>query len=69
MPRTHPTTGDCSHPSTVSVITGGVERVICEDCGDVTLRYESMICGDVTRSQFSRRTDSLRSGEGTHPPG
>lgn len=59
MPRTHPRRRDCAHAKTVSVITDGLERVICEDCGLLTIRYESMISGDVSRSQFSRRADRL----------
>lgn len=46
----------CSHQSTVTVITGGLERVICEDCGHVTIRYE-LISGDLDRSMFSRDAD------------
>jgi hypothetical protein len=29
-----------------------LENVICELCGDVTLRYEPMASGDVERSAF-----------------
>lgn len=47
----------CTHRSTVSVISGGVERVICEQCGDMTIRYESMISGDVDRKAFARRSE------------
>ncbi|HUG08291.1 MAG TPA: hypothetical protein VMP13_05280 [Acidimicrobiia bacterium] len=47
----------CCHEQTVSVISDGVEREICEDCGNVTVRYESMISGSVSRSAFSRRAD------------
>lgn len=59
MPVTHPSARDCSHQSTVSVIADGLEEVICEDCGQVTIRYESMIRHDVERSQFTRRADVL----------
>lgn len=48
----------CSHLSTVTVVSAGLERVICEDCGDVNIRYESMISGDVDRSKFSRDADA-----------
>jgi hypothetical protein len=46
----------------VTVISDGLERVICETCGQVTLRYESMISGDIQRSQFSRLADRLQAG-------
>ena len=54
---------DCSHQSTVTVVTGGMGRVICEACGDVTIKSESMISGDLDRSKFSRDADST---EGHH---
>ena len=56
----------CSHQSTVTVITGGLERVICEDCGHVTIRYESMISGDLDRSMFSRDADLVDVKVGAH---
>jgi hypothetical protein len=62
MPRTHPRRGECEHAQTVTVISDGLERVICETCGQVTLRYESMISGDIQRSQFSRLADRLQAG-------
>jgi hypothetical protein len=59
VPRTHPRHRDCTHAETVNVISDGLERVICEQCGHVSIRYESMISGDVRRSQFPRRADQL----------
>ena len=56
----------CSHQSTVTVITGGLERVICEDCGHVTIRYESMISADLDRSKFSRDADLVDVKVGAH---
>jgi hypothetical protein len=47
----------CHHRQTISVISDGVEREICEGCGNVTVRYESMIEGSVQRSAFSRKAD------------
>ncbi len=49
----------CSHQNTVTVVSAGLERIICEDCGDVTVRYESMISGDLDRSKFSRDADAV----------
>ncbi len=57
--RTHPKRRDCTHMATLNVITGGLERVICEDCGHVSVRYESMISRDVHRSQFKRKADAI----------
>jgi hypothetical protein len=50
-------TADCRHEATVSVISGGIEREICEGCGNVTLRYESFITGTPDRSKFAREAD------------
>ena len=30
---------ECGHPSTISTITAGLERVVCESCGHVSVRY------------------------------
>ena len=57
---------NCSHRSTLTVINGGLERVICEDCGDVTVRYESMISANLDRSKFSRDADNIRMKLGAH---
>ncbi len=53
----------CRHAQTLSVISEGVERVICEECGYTVVRSESMISGDVSRSKFSRRADRLHRNE------
>ncbi len=50
---------DCSHQNTVNGVTGGSERVLCEDCGDVIVRDESMIPRNLDRSMFSRDGDSV----------
>lgn len=49
----------CSHQNTVNGVTGGSERVLCEDCGDVIVRDESMIPRNINRSMFSRDADSV----------
>jgi hypothetical protein len=53
-PLVGPNGAACSHENSISVISRGVERVVCEDCGDAILRYSSAVAGDVTRSQFAR---------------
>ena len=57
---------DCSHQNTVNGATGGSERVLCEDCGDVIVRDESMIPRDIDRSMFSRDADSADVNVGAH---
>jgi hypothetical protein len=57
MQRRFKRTAQCSHAITVSVISNGLERVVCEQCGDINLRYESMISGDVRREAFARHQE------------
>ncbi len=60
----------CTHEHSVSVISEGLEREICESCGNVTIRYESVIEGSVRRGAFSRKADQgriSRSGERRWP--
>ncbi len=44
----------CQHTSTISVIGGGLERAVCEECGHVSVRYESSITGNARRENFAR---------------
>lgn len=50
----------CSHEATVSVRMSGLERVVCERCGHVTVRYLSALSGSVDRSRFAREADRTR---------
>ena len=50
----------CSHDVTVSVRMSGLERVVCERCGHVTVRYLSALSGSVDRSRFAREADRTR---------
>lgn len=52
----------CRHERSVSVISDGLEKEICEGCGNVTIRYESVIDdGSIDRNVFAREADSTRS--------
>ena len=53
-PLVGPDGAACSHENSISVISRGVERAVCEDCGDSIARYSSAVAGDVKRSQFAR---------------
>ena len=55
-----PSDGACEHQSSISVIESGRELVVCEECGDVTVRYSSGLSTDVNRSQFARKDGFLR---------
>jgi hypothetical protein len=47
----------CSHEVTMSIQTSGLEHVVCERCGEVTVRYLSGLSGTVDRSRFARDAD------------
>ena len=54
----------CSHQSTVNGVTGGPERVLCEECGDVIVGDDSMISRGIDRSMFPRKADSAHVMDG-----
>ncbi len=56
---------DCSHQNTVNGVTGGSERVLCDECGDVIVRDESRTSRDIDRSMFPRKADSAHVKDGT----
>ena len=39
------------------MISDGVELVVCDQCGDVTIRYESMIRSDLSREDFAGHSE------------
>ncbi len=55
----------CSHRVTVSVRSTGVERVVCEECGHVSVHFLSDLDGEVERTSFARPSDR----EGDQAPG
>jgi len=56
----------CSHRSTVNGVTGGPERVLCEECGDVIVTDESRTTSrEIDRSMFPRKADSAHLKDGT----
>ena len=42
------------------MISDGVERVVCEECGEMTVRHSLAVSGDVSRAQFARKDGFLR---------
>jgi hypothetical protein len=59
-------TAECRHSATVSVISGGLEREICEACGNVTLKYDASITGTPDRSRFARKADKIAARRAAH---
>lgn len=52
---------ECAHLTTLSVIAGGIERQICEECGHVGFTYESGVSGRdyIDRGKFARKADKV----------
>lgn len=48
----------CRHSSTIAVTTSGLERHVCEACGNVAVRYEFSISGDAKRENFARVSEA-----------
>lgn len=63
--RSRPKTA-CTHENVVSATSAGIERKVCEDCGNVSIRNETTaFTGKLDRGDFSRDADrlaALRSG-------
>lgn len=50
---------ECGHPITMSTITAGLERVVCEVCGHMSLRNLRSISGPIDRECFARPADAV----------
>lgn len=50
-------TPECLHHELVTVVSIGMERVICESCGHVSFRYLGELSGNIDRSRFGRQVD------------
>lgn len=48
---------ECLHESVVEVTTSGLRRMVCENCGHVTIRRTAELSGDIDRSRFGRRSE------------
>jgi hypothetical protein len=49
----------CLHDRIVTVISTGLERVICEGCGHLSFRYLAELTTKIDRSRFGREVDRL----------
>ncbi len=52
-----PITRRCPHENTENVTTLGLERTICEACGNVSVLFSDGLEGEADREQFARRAD------------
>lgn len=55
--RTRP--GRCMHEQTLTTITCGLQRIVCESCGHVGVRYIRPIAGPIDRRRFARQADLI----------
>ncbi|MGA7097767.1 MAG: hypothetical protein WB245_09395 [Acidimicrobiia bacterium] len=60
-----PTSKDCPHPSTLSTTTAGLERIVCESCGHLSVRYLDGLDHPVDRRQFARPADRFQRDQPT----
>ena len=44
----------CAHSVSVTVQSTGIERVVCEACGHVSVHFLSGLTGEVDRDRFAR---------------
>jgi hypothetical protein len=50
---------NCPHRETLTTTTNGLERTVCETCGNLSVRYTLVLNGPVTRESFARPADTL----------
>lgn len=53
---------ECVHESEVEVTTSGLKRTVCEGCGHVTIQPSTELSGDIDRSRFGRRSETVGRG-------
>lgn len=49
----------CMHEETLTTITCGLQRIVCESCGHVGVRYIRPIAGPIDRRRFARQADLI----------
>lgn len=52
-------THECLHDEIVTVVSSGLERMICEGCGHLSFRYLAELTGKIDRARFGREVDRL----------
>lgn len=53
----------CPHTETLTTITAGVERSVCESCGHLSFHFPEMISGPVHRNRFARPADQVHASK------
>ena len=47
----------CAHQAMLTVTSAGLDRLVCEACGQVNVHYRSGLTGLIERKMFSRPAD------------
>lgn len=63
--RRHRRQNKCPHRTTVSIVSSGVQRLVCESCGHVSVHFMADLGGEVERTRFAR---NIERGQGAHLP-
>jgi hypothetical protein len=50
---------NCPHSTTIAVISAGVERIVCESCGNVSFVFRDDMTVEINRDMFARTIDQL----------
>jgi hypothetical protein len=56
----------CMHKETLTTITCGLQRIVCESCGNVGVRYIRPIAGPIDRRRFARQADLIHEASVNH---
>lgn len=56
---TRRTARTCAHTETLSTVSMGVERVVCEMCGHLSVNFHKSLSGPVDRESFARPADEI----------
>lgn len=54
-----PAIGTCAHTDTLSTLSMGIERVVCETCGHLSVHFHNSLTGPIDRERFARPADEV----------
>jgi len=55
--KSMPGRASCEHSKTVAVISTGIERIVCESCGNVSFMFLDDMTDQIDRDMFARTVD------------
>jgi hypothetical protein len=48
---------NCAHSKTVAIISAGIERIVCQSCGNVSFMFLDGMTDEIDRDMFARTVD------------